>query len=128
MRLVSGPGATSMYGNFEELGPFSLAADGSTLVPRNFTWNLHYHLLFVDNPVGTGFSYTEDERGYVRNMADVANDLYAFLELWFAIYVDYQKVDFYITGESYAGKCQSSYPAIGDGSSKVITIMSCSSA
>jgi vitellogenic carboxypeptidase-like protein len=32
--LQGGPGASSMFGLFSEHGPFSVAADGVTLVPR----------------------------------------------------------------------------------------------
>ena len=104
MWLNGGPGSTSMYGLFNEMGPFSVAADGATLVPRAATWNTHYHMVFVDNPVGTGFSYTEDARCYSGNMADVSANLYAFLVQFLTAYPDYLAVPFYVTGESYAGK------------------------
>jgi len=105
MWLNGGPGSTSMYGLFAEMGPFSVAADGKTLVLRNTTWAQHNSMIFVDNPVGTGYSYTEDERGYVKNTEfDVANDLYIFLTAWFTAFPQYIANDFYATGESYAGK------------------------
>ena len=102
--LNGGPGSTSMYGLFNEMGPFSVAADGQTLVPRAATWNKHYSMLFVDNPVGTGFSYTEDAACYSENMSDVSANLYALLEVFFTAFPDLLAVPFYVTGESYAGK------------------------
>ena len=104
MWLNGGPGSTSMYGLFNEMGPFSVAADGQTLVPRAASWNNHYHMVFVDNPVGTGFSYTEDASCFSENMSDVSVNLYSFLEQFFTSYPDYLAVPFYVTGESYAGK------------------------
>jgi vitellogenic carboxypeptidase-like protein len=104
MWLNGGPGSTSMYGLFEEMGPFNVAADGKTLIPRNTTWNLHYAMLFVDNPVGTGFSYTEDAACYSQNMDDVSVNLYSLLTTFFTAFPSYLPNDFYITGESYAGK------------------------
>ena len=104
MWLNGGPGSTSMYGLFNEMGPFSVAADGSTLVPRAATWNTNYAMVFVDNPVGTGFSYTEDASCYSENMQDVSVNLYAFLTTFLTSYPAYLTVPFYVTGESYAGK------------------------
>lgn len=104
MWMNGGPGSTSMYGLFNEMGPFSVAADGATLVQRAATWNTNYAMLFVDNPVGTGFSYTEDDSCYSENMADVSVNLYALLVQFFTAYPDYLAVPFYVTGESYAGK------------------------
>jgi vitellogenic carboxypeptidase-like protein len=45
MFLQGGPGASSMYGNFRELGPYHVAADGKTLVPNPYTWNKEYALV-----------------------------------------------------------------------------------
>lgn len=45
-----GPGASGVgFGNFAEIGPLNL-----NLEPRPHTWLQKAHLLFVDNPVGTG--------------------------------------------------------------------------
>lgn len=65
--LQGGPGASSLYGLFEEIGPFSVTlatatataagnrtSDRYSLRPNPHTWNRNYSLLFVDNPVGTG--------------------------------------------------------------------------
>uniref|UniRef100_A0A8C4TK92 Probable serine carboxypeptidase CPVL n=1 Tax=Erpetoichthys calabaricus TaxID=27687 RepID=A0A8C4TK92_ERPCA len=60
--------------------------------------------------VGTGFSFTDDNQGFARNQDDVGRDLYSALTQFFQIFYEYQKNDFYATGESYAGKY---IPAIG---------------
>lgn len=86
------------------MGPFNVAADGQTLIPRNTTWNREYAMIFVDNPVGTGFSYTEDAACFSENMDDVSVNLYSLLTTFFTAFPAYLTVDFYITGESYAGK------------------------
>eukprot|EP01094_Clydonella_sp_ATCC50884_P023038 TRINITY_DN5418_c0_g1_i1.p1 TRINITY_DN5418_c0_g1~~TRINITY_DN5418_c0_g1_i1.p1 ORF type:complete len:482 (-),score=131.19 TRINITY_DN5418_c0_g1_i1:62-1435(-) len=102
--LQGGPGASSMLGLFTEFGPFSVAADGTTLVPNPYTWNKQFSLLFMDNPVGTGFSFTQSNKGFAVNEEDVANNVYAALQQVFTIYPEYAKTDFYVTGESYGGK------------------------
>jgi len=57
----------------------------------------------VDNPVGAGWSFTQDVRGFVRNEDDVARNLYSLLEQFFTVFDSLQTVDFYVAGESYAG-------------------------
>ncbi|KAL8558528.1 hypothetical protein ACOMHN_038852 [Nucella lapillus] len=103
MWLQGGPGGSSMFGLFDEHGPFYINKD-IKLIPRDITWNKNYSMLYVDNPVGTGFSFTKSEAGYVTNEVQVGRDLYSFLEQFFQIYTEYQQNEFYVTGESYAGK------------------------
>jgi serine carboxypeptidase 1 len=59
-----------------EIGPLD-----SKLKPRATTWLPKADLLFVDNPVGTGFSYMEggDRSLMVRTDAEAARDLVALL-------------------------------------------------
>jgi len=80
------------------------------LTPRNVTWNSNYAMLYIDNPVGVGFSYTGDNAGYSLDEDAVALNLYTALVLFFSTYSNYASNDFYITGESYAGKY---LPALG---------------
>ncbi|XP_053570165.1 probable serine carboxypeptidase CPVL [Bombina bombina] len=107
--LQGGPGGTSMFGLFVEHGPY-VVTENLTLIARNFSWTSNYSMLYIDNPVGTGFSFTDDDRGYAVNQDDVGRDLYSALTQFFQIFPDYQNNEFYATGESYAGKY---VPAIG---------------
>uniref|UniRef100_A0A8C5SM58 Carboxypeptidase vitellogenic like n=1 Tax=Laticauda laticaudata TaxID=8630 RepID=A0A8C5SM58_LATLA len=77
---------------------------------RKFPWTSKFSMLYIDNPVGTGFSFTDDLKGYAKNEDDVGRDLYCAIVQFFQLFPDYQKNDFYATGESYAGKY---VPAIG---------------
>jgi vitellogenic carboxypeptidase-like protein len=101
--LQGGPGASSLFGLFAEQGPI-LVDKEKNLHPRNITWNSKYHLLFIDQPVGTGYSFTKSEQGYVHNEDEVARDLYAMLTQFFVVYHEYAQSPFYVTGESYGGK------------------------
>jgi vitellogenic carboxypeptidase-like protein len=101
--LQGGPGSSSLFGLFAEQGPI-MVDEQQNLHPRNITWNSKYHLLFIDQPVGTGYSFTKSEDGYVRNEDEVARDLYAMLIQFFVIYHEYAASPFYVTGESYGGK------------------------
>ncbi|XP_047149302.1 serine carboxypeptidase-like [Vigna umbellata] len=61
------------------------------------------NLLYVDQPTGTGFSYSTDNRDIRHDEVGVSNDLYDFLQAFFAEHPEYAENDFFITGESYAG-------------------------
>ncbi|KAL6954241.1 Serine carboxypeptidase-like 34 [Sarracenia purpurea var. burkii] len=57
--ISSGPGCSSIgYGEAEELGPFFPQKDKVDLKFNKYTWNKEANLLFVESPVGVGFSYT----------------------------------------------------------------------
>ncbi|XP_035689782.1 probable serine carboxypeptidase CPVL [Branchiostoma floridae] len=101
--LQGGPGGTDMYGLFTETGPFYITEDAQ-LMSRKVTWASSYSMLYIDNPVGTGFSFTKSDAGFSTNQEEVADNLYNALLQFYQIYPDFQKRDFYVTGESYAGK------------------------
>ncbi|CAH1237866.1 CPVL [Branchiostoma lanceolatum] len=101
--LQGGPGGTDMYGLFTETGPFYITKDAQ-LMSRKVTWASAYSMLYIDNPVGTGFSFTKSDAGFSTNQEQVADNLYNALLQFYQIYPDFHKNDFYITGESYAGK------------------------
>ncbi|XP_069067558.1 probable serine carboxypeptidase CPVL [Pleurodeles waltl] len=107
--LQGGPGGTSMFGLFVEHGPY-VVNKNLTLCARKYPWTSHYSLIYIDNPVGTGFSFTDDSQGFAKDQVDVGRDLYSALTQFLQIFPEYQKNDFYATGESYAGKY---VPAIG---------------
>ncbi|XP_076253486.1 venom serine carboxypeptidase-like [Rhynchophorus ferrugineus] len=105
--LQGGPGSSSLYGLFIENGPFAVESDGSVSL-REYSWHKNHSLIFIDQPVGTGFSYTNNF--YVTNQTEVGNHLYDALTQFFTLFPELQKNDFFISGESYAGKY---VPAIG---------------
>lgn len=101
--LQGGPGASSLYGLFTENGPFSVKSN-MKLTPRQYSWHLNHHLIYIDNPVGTGFSFTDRDEGYSVNEEQVGNNLYAALIQFFQLFPNLQSRNFFVTGESYAGK------------------------
>lgn len=60
-----GPGSSSMIGLFtENLGPFfvdenSLQTSPPTLFPNKYSWTSVANMLFLELPVGVGFSYCD---------------------------------------------------------------------
>ncbi|OMP05741.1 Peptidase S10, serine carboxypeptidase [Corchorus olitorius] len=103
--LNGGPGCSSIgYGEAEELGPFFPQKDLQTLKLNRYSWNKAANLLFVESPVGVGFSYTNTSSD-INQLGDsiTAKDAYKFLVNWFKRFPQYKSHDFYISGESYAG-------------------------
>ncbi|CAN1238339.1 Serine carboxypeptidase-like 49 [Linum grandiflorum] len=77
--LTGGPGCSSELAIFYENGPFSIA-DNMSLVWNEFGWDQASNLIYVDQPTGTGFSYSTDRRDIRHNEDGVSNDLYDFLQ------------------------------------------------
>ncbi|KAL5363067.1 pheromone-processing carboxypeptidase kex1 [Aspergillus floccosus] len=100
--LNGGPGCSSMDGALMEVGPYRLK-DNSTLEYNEGSWDEFGNLLFVDQPVGTGFSYVNGNQ-YLHEMDEMAAHFITFLENWFDIFPEYERDDLYIAGESYAGQ------------------------
>ncbi|XP_047313041.1 serine carboxypeptidase-like 31 [Impatiens glandulifera] len=104
--LNGGPGCSSVgYGATQEIGPFIVDADGHTLKFNTYAWNQEANMLFLESPVGVGFSYSNTTADYKKLGDDfTANDTYVFLHNWFLKFPSYRKRTFYMAGESYAGK------------------------
>jgi len=101
--LQGGPGCSSMFGSWVEQGPFIVQHDGS-FKANPYTWNKNATMIYIDSPVGTGFSYVKGGK-YPSDEVTIANDLYAALiGILFTQQKSYAKNDFYIFGESYGGK------------------------
>jgi carboxypeptidase C (cathepsin A) len=66
--------------------------------------------VFVDNPVGAGFSYVDDPSAYTHNVQDIANDLFTWAKDFFGTkHPEYQTRPFYIFCESYGGKMSAAF-------------------
>ncbi|KAK9061566.1 hypothetical protein SSX86_018748 [Deinandra increscens subsp. villosa] len=100
--LTGGPGCGSELALFYENGPFKLT-NNLSLIWNDYGWDKVSNIIFVDQPTGTGFSYTSSDQDIRHDEHGVSNDLYNFLQAFFKAHPDYINNDFYITGESYAG-------------------------
>ncbi|RUS90085.1 hypothetical protein EGW08_002127 [Elysia chlorotica] len=114
--LQGGPGGSSTgFGNFQELGPLDVE-----LKPRDTTWLQTASLLFIDNPVGSGFSYVDDMEALTKNVEEISADLLAVMQAFVKKHPDFSETPFYIFSESYGGKMTAAfsdvlYEAIQDG-------------
>ena len=100
--MTGGPGCSSELALFVENGPCSLDQSGTQTTTNPWSWNTNANLIYIDQPAGTGFS-TSTRSGWDHNEAEVAEDMYHFLQALFADHPLWAQGDFYIFGESYAG-------------------------
>ena len=100
--LTGGPGCSSELAVFYEQGPYRLDADGG-ITSNPHSWTEIANILFVDQPVGTGFSFADDSTAYVKTEDGVAADMWEFLQTFMKEFPQYAQLDFFVTGESYAG-------------------------
>ncbi|XP_021946397.2 venom serine carboxypeptidase [Folsomia candida] len=99
--LNGGPGSSSQFGLFVENGPFVVNETNIRYV-RTTSWTKAAAVLFLDSPVGTGFSFTRDK--YATSISQVTEGLYISLCQFFELFPNYKQAKFYITGESFAGQ------------------------
>jgi len=87
-------------------GPLRLEENDTKVTPAEITWNKEFGMIFIDNPVGTGFSYVDgspfnDPNGFVTNQEEVGRDIYEMLIQFYDKYPDLADNALYITGWSF---------------------------
>lgn len=87
------------FGNFDEIGPLD-----ENLNPRESTWVKDCNVLFIDNPVGTGFSYVENSNLLTTNNKQIALDLVEVMKQFYNQLPEFEETPLYIMSESYGGK------------------------
>lgn len=89
------------YRLFNENGPFQVKSQNGLKI-RPYAWTNTHSVIYMDNPVGTGYSFTNG--GYAQNETQVGLDVYTALQQFFTLFKNLTKNDFFVTGESYGGK------------------------
>lgn len=98
--LNGGPGCSSMDGALMEAGPFRV--DGNLKVVSNpGSWHKKGDIVFVDQPSGTGFSYSN---GYDAELYQVETHFLRFLQKYFELFPEDADNEIVLAGESYAGQ------------------------
>ena len=97
--LNGGPGCSSLTGLFLELGPSAINEE-LELVHNPYSWNSNASVIFLDQPVNVGYSYSSSS---VSNTIAASKDIYALMTLFFEQFPEYATQGFHIAGESYAG-------------------------
>lgn len=86
-----------------ENGPCQIANEGKNVTWNPYSWNENFNILFVEQPVGTGFSYQDVGEPKVDRSWQAGEDLYAFFQVFFSRFPEYADAKFHMAGESYGG-------------------------
>lgn len=104
--LNGGPGCSSLDGFLYENGPYSWAGNGDELLLNDnpYAWNKVANMIYLESPVGVGFSYSNTSEDYLHPSDwQTAEDNHNFLLWFFENFPQYADNEFWIAGESYAG-------------------------
>ncbi|KAH9623270.1 hypothetical protein KSS87_009544 [Heliosperma pusillum] len=108
--LTGGPGCSSWNGLVYEIGPLEFDLDHSLSeggFPRlrsyEHSWTKTASIIFLDSPVGTGFSYSTTPEGWPTSDTEAANEAYKFLMKWLEEHPQYLQVPFFVGGDAYSG-------------------------
>eukprot|EP00741_Cyanophora_paradoxa_P006114 tig00000944_g5929.t1 len=99
--LNGGPGCSSLFGLLHENGPFQVASDGSLRASAT-GWNQHNGVVYIDQPVHTGFSQAAGN-SFVRTSEEAGELLYESLQQLYDGSPELRDRPLFIAGESYAG-------------------------
>ena len=100
-----GPGCSGLLGFLTEQGPFRPNKD-MTLSFNEYAWNQVANMVFIESPVGVGYSYSTAEDtsdDYQMDDAETAADNYALIQAFMQRFPEYNSNSMYISSESYGG-------------------------
>ncbi|KAF9809828.1 hypothetical protein IEO21_07228 [Rhodonia placenta] len=100
--LNGGPGCSSFDGLMMEVGPWRQDGKGGYKTIEG-GWEEYTTMVYVDQPAGTGFSYTSTNH-YLHELPEASRQFVEFLKNFYDVFPEYKNVEMYIAGESYAGQ------------------------
>jgi carboxypeptidase D len=98
--LNGGPGCSSLEGLLQENGPFQWQYGTFKPVPNPWTWVNLTNVVWIDQPIGSGFS---QGRNNITTEAEMASQFLGFYRNFAQIF-DLSEKKIFIAGESYAGQ------------------------
>ncbi|XP_011627623.1 serine carboxypeptidase-like 7 isoform X1 [Amborella trichopoda] len=106
--LTGGPGCSGFSGLVIETGPLRIKVEeyNGTLPALRYnpySWTKVANVIYVDSPIGTGFSYSKSPPDYATSDSKTVKDLHKFLTNWFIEYPEFLSNPLYIAGDSYSG-------------------------
>lgn len=106
--LTGGPGCSSLTGLIFEIGPIKFDytqphEDFPKLVLNPHSWTKKASFIFLDLPVGTGFSYGRSPKASQSTDLQACDQVYEFLRKWLVDHPEFISNHFYVGGDSYSG-------------------------
>ncbi|KDQ52024.1 hypothetical protein JAAARDRAFT_40628 [Jaapia argillacea MUCL 33604] len=95
-----GPGCSSLEGFLQENGPITWSWGQALPTQNEYSWTNLSSMLWVEQPVGTGFSQGTPN---IQNEDDLAAQVVGFLQQFLEVFSELKGKKFYLTGESYGG-------------------------
>ena len=74
-----GPGCSGLLGALTENGPFRAAQNGTTLYRDAYSWNRNANVIFVEQPLFVGYSFSDDPGDSITNDELNAKRLVSFI-------------------------------------------------
>lgn len=101
MWMNGGPGASSSIGLLaENIGLYSIGGNTDGILKLNSnSWTQFAHVIIFDNPVGSGYSYT-NTNSYVTSEHEMATQLTQAISMFLNKHPVYKPNKFWIAGES----------------------------
>ncbi|KAL9557438.1 hypothetical protein MBANPS3_001378 [Mucor bainieri] len=82
--INGGPGCSSMMGLFMGIGPCHVNKKGDGALLNSQSWNQVANIIYLDQPVNSGYSYQENTTApHIDDSNAAAQDVYVFLQLFF---------------------------------------------
>jgi carboxypeptidase C (cathepsin A) len=97
-----GPGCSGLIGFMTEQGPFRPDVDGN-LNENMYAWNKIANMVFLEQPVGVGFSYSNNKDDYKIGDDQAAKDNLATILAFLDKFPHFNHTSLFITSESYGG-------------------------
>ncbi|KAG7945026.1 hypothetical protein I3843_15G132300 [Carya illinoinensis] len=106
--IPPGPGCSGFKALLYETGPLKFRIgnyNGSlpTLEDNPWAWTQGLNIIYMDAPVGTGFSYSQSSEGYIMDDYKHVQQSYEFIQKWLNLHPQFLENQLYVGGDSYSG-------------------------
>ncbi|CAN8313910.1 unnamed protein product [Cochlearia groenlandica] len=106
--LTGGPACSAISSLIFEIGPLTFKIDDyngglPSLISTSYSWTKEASIIFLDQPVGTGFSYSTNPIADKPCDTREAKQTYEFIQKWLKDHPEFISNPFYVAGDSHAG-------------------------